>query len=62
MKKSFKPPGFPTGVENIGGGGGGGGEYSKFYEWGLSQYMGKGGDLKCCQTLIVKLPTISLQA
>ena len=25
MKKSFKPPGFPTGVENIGGGGGGGG-------------------------------------
>ena len=23
MKKSFKPPGFPTGVENIGGGGGG---------------------------------------
>ena len=24
MKKSFKPPGFPTGVENIGGGGGGG--------------------------------------
>ena len=25
MKKSFKPPGFPTGVENIEGGGGGGG-------------------------------------
>ena len=25
MKKSFKPPGFPTGVENIGGGGRGGG-------------------------------------
>ena len=25
MKKSFKPPGFPTGVENIGGGGGGAG-------------------------------------
>ena len=25
MKKSFKPPGFPTGVENIGGGEGEGG-------------------------------------
>ena len=62
MKKSFKPPGFPTGVENIGGGGGRG-ESSKFDEWGLSQYRGKGGGgLKCCQTLIVKLPTISLQA
>ena len=45
MKKSFKPPGFPTGVENIGGGGGRG-ESSKFDEWGLSQYMGKGGGLK----------------
>ena len=46
MKKSFKPPGFPTGVENIGGGGEGRGESSKFDEWGLSQYMGKGGGLK----------------
>ena len=55
MKKSFRPPGFATGVENLGGPPIYGCS-SKFEEGGLRQYMGEHGEggFKCCQKIPVK--------